>query len=253
MNRDTVQFIRRGVEVVNQAQEHANLPCNRDLQTDTWRHLTALAHESVTQKQEAVRKGDENVANLILCFECVIDSLRRELRMWIHLKEELYDRAWDELVKAQNIAKAAERAHETSEKLAVSEYITRLRTIERIIFPEMVFSSPSMITKTRTCTICEDDYGTCDHIAGEPYWGEFCQVEMGEVLHVDHLAMVTEPADKRARPHSIGRAHEDSDGNVTETDPGQQQDVMTGLPLNEVPERRQAYQIAMGNDNEGNE
>lgn len=248
MDKDTVQFVRRVVEVVNQAREHTNLPCNRGLQTDTWRHLTALAHESVTQKERTVRKGDENIANLILCFECVIDSLRRELRMWIHLKEELYDRAWDELVEAQNIAKAAERAHETSEKLSMSEYVTRLRTIERIVFPKMLFNSPSMITKTRTCTVCWENYDTCDHIAGEPYWGEFCRIEMGEILYVDHLAIVTEPADKRARPHSIGRAHEGKEGNVTETEPGQQQDIMTGLPLSEVPERRQAYQIAMGND-----
>jgi hypothetical protein len=70
-----------------------------------------LLTECKQQKAAAVTAGDEDFANLLLGFECAARCLRSEIEMWLLLKEEKPDEAWDKLVSAQNAAGAAVRAH----------------------------------------------------------------------------------------------------------------------------------------------
>ena len=50
-----------------------------------------------------------------------------------------------------------------------------------------------------TCTICGKDYESddCMHIVGRPYNGEFCQKIVKEIVSVNHVAIVKNPASKR--------------------------------------------------------
>lgn len=231
MSKEVTDFIRRSTTIINHTQENANLTRDKDLQEDGFRHLTALAHEVIEHKQRSINKGNENMANILLCIECIIDANRSELRMWIQLKERLYDDAWNSLISTQNRVKASRRAHEISKKYNIDSYLSKLNSIEQIVFPEQQFNSPALIVLEEWCTICDEKYSKCSHIAGKPYWGEFCSRRMGKIIATDHLAIVDEPESKQARVYVVGK---EGEGSV---------DIMTGLPVSEIPEERGAYRI----------
>ncbi|WP_147437797.1 MULTISPECIES: hypothetical protein [unclassified Halorubrum] len=146
-----------------------------------------------------IYEEDEDAANQNLMFRCMINSLRHELKMWIDLNKKSWDKAWDALVDSQTFAKSAISAHETHDKCNVREYIEKLEKIEETVFPSQNFNSPEIYVEKFTCTICEDDYSDCDHIAGNPYWGRFCQRQAENIMGMRGAALVDNPKDKKAR------------------------------------------------------
>jgi hypothetical protein len=131
-----------------------------------------------------------------------MNALRETLLMWIAIKEGCADDSWDHLVDAQIAARSAVRAHPTGEQyLTFGEW---LHDIEHTIFPSMTFVSSGHTCNKSKCSICNDDYGKCDHLAGRPYGGVFCSQILTEISHVDHVAIVSEPADKHCRFTEVG-------------------------------------------------
>lgn len=158
--------------------------------------LDALLHSATQIKHEMIRRGDEGTANLFLGFECVIGGIRSELLMWILLKRDLPNEAWDRLVAVQMAYLDATRAHR-----GFAHCEQRLRELEEIearIFPPQVFTSAGFVSERLDCSICGERYSKCQHLRGMPYMGEFC-----EIIHrdprSDHVAIVKHPADKRCR------------------------------------------------------
>jgi hypothetical protein len=78
------------------------------------------------------------------------------------------------------------------------QHAQRLEDIETLIFPPQVFVSTGCIVKHQTCSICGSEYGECEHLAGRPYFGEFCAIVAGD-LEVNHVAIVKNAADKGCR------------------------------------------------------
>ena len=77
------------------------------------------------------------------------------------------------------------------------------------------------------CTICEEEYSDCPHIKTYPYDGEFCTVRIEDIVDTDHVAIVDEPADKRARAMITG-----------------ERDTMTNLPIDELDPDRELIRSA---------
>lgn len=158
--------------------------------------LDLLSYNATRIKHEAGRRGDENSANLFLGFECAIGAVRSELMMWILLKRDMPNEAWDRMVAAQMGCLDASRAHN-----GFADCERRLRDLERLegqIFPPQTFVSAGFVAKRLECSICGGRYSKCEHLRGKPYMGRFC-----EVIHRDprgdHVALVETPADKRCR------------------------------------------------------
>lgn len=128
--------------------------------------------------------------------ECVTLALIAELKMWLLLKEENPDDAWDELINAQMAYVDAVRAHSGFNHL--TQHSERLEAIEKLIFPPQVFVSSGIIVKNQECSICGKEYGDCDHLVGRPYMGKFCYI-IARDMSLDHVAIVDHPADKRCR------------------------------------------------------
>ncbi|HMS26195.1 MAG TPA: hypothetical protein PKC80_02325 [Burkholderiaceae bacterium] len=147
-------------------------------------------------KAAAAAAGEEDYANLLLGCECVAAALMAELRMWLLLKEEKPDEAWNELVNAQMSSMDAVRAHKVFAHL--EQHVQKLEAIEKIVFPPQVFVSSGMIVGHQECSICESDYDDCDHLIGIPYMGRFCYI-IARDISLDHVAIVKEPADKHCR------------------------------------------------------
>jgi hypothetical protein len=183
----------------NQLQASHSLACMaRDygLQVSACSNLSALLETVAEGKTVAVTEGNENLANLFLGFECVAQSLRAELTMWILLKDEKPDEAWNSLIVAQKAAAAAAKAHPGF--LHLEHQHARLESIEKLLFPPQVFLSAGWIVGRQECSICAAEYGTCDHLVGKPYMGQLCSIVAKE-LEGDHVAIVKVPSDKRCR------------------------------------------------------
>lgn len=155
--------------------------------------LLVRLHEA---KQIAIASEDEDRANALLGFECVAASLRSELMMWLFLKREEPEKAWDCLVEAQTAAASSVRAHDGFEHNV--HHTERLEAIEQLVFPPQVFTSSGLLVDRQLCSICGQDYDECEHLATFPYMGEFCSI-VAEGLALDHVSLVDEPADKRCR------------------------------------------------------
>ncbi len=158
--------------------------------------LDMLSYNATRIKHEAVRRGEENSANLFLGFECAIGGVRSELLMWILLKRDMPNEAWEQMVAAQMAFLDATRAHK-----GFAHCERKLKDLERLegqIFPPQSFVSAGFVAKRLDCSICGDRYSKCEHLRGKPYMGRFCEVIHRDPVG-DHVALVETPADKRCR------------------------------------------------------
>ncbi len=167
-----------------------------ELQREACETLDAQAKKLANEKAKAITAQDEDLANLLLGCQCVNTSLLAELRMWLLLKDEKPDEAWDQLVIAQDGAIDATRAHPGFLHLSLQN--AKLEAIENLVFPPQVFISSGFLAANQECSICGSEYGECDHLLGKPYMGSFCYI-IARNLSVDHVAIVNSPADKRCR------------------------------------------------------
>ncbi|NHV29378.1 hypothetical protein [Burkholderia sp. D-99] len=188
-----VDYFNAGIE---KAEVFLCLARSSKLQLEQCLALDLLSHNATRAKHEAVRRVDENAANLFLGFECAIGAIRSELMMWILLKRDMPNEAWDRLVAAQMGCLDATRAHS-----GFADCARRLKNLEQLegqIFPPQVFLSAGFVANRLDCSICGERYSKCEHLRGRPYMGQFCEV-VHRKPRGDHVAMVKTPADKRCR------------------------------------------------------
>ncbi|HEX7913905.1 MAG TPA: hypothetical protein VF534_38315 [Paraburkholderia sp.] len=185
---------------IAEAEKFCFLARSSRLQLEQCSALDLLLHNATLNKHEAVRRAEEDHANLFLGFECVIGAIRCELMMWILLKRDKPDEAWEQLVAAQMGCIDATRAH--SGFVHCGQRLKALEQLERQIFPPQVFMSAGFVASRLDCSICGERYSKCDHLRGKPYMGNFCEV-LHHDIRGDHVAMVETPADKRCRVVSV--------------------------------------------------
>ena len=189
-------FIAAFNQAVKDAEIFLFITRDSELQKAACRTLEELLAQIAAEKARAIAQHDENHANLLLGCQCVAKALIAELRMWLLLKEQKPEQAWDELVRAQMASVDAARAHEGFRHL--EEHNGRLEAIEQLVFPAQVFMSSGLIVRVQECSICGGDYEDCEHLAGKPYMGEFCYI-VARDMEFDHAAIVEHPADKTCR------------------------------------------------------
>jgi hypothetical protein len=183
--------------------EHANeaaclifLARDRGLQEASRARMLEVEQTINAARLEAASEGDERAANFLLGLQCAARGLASELQVYLLLKKEEPEAAWDALIDTQDALAGALRAGPDFGHLEKSA--RRARELEGYLFPPQMFLSAGMIVRKQVCTICGQDYSECDHIAGMPYCGEFCAVRLTEV-EADHVAIVEEPANRRCR------------------------------------------------------
>ena len=198
MSDATPSFVDSFNATVRAAGVLLSITRNSRLQQDAVERLLAFGVSVASEKAEAINQENEDYANLLLGCECVTLALVAELRMWLFLKDDKPDVAWDELITAQMASVDALRAHPKFAHL--SENNKKLEAIEKLIFPPQEFLSAGMIVGKQECSICGLEYGDCDHLAGRPYMGRLCYILAKDLL-LDHFSIVKCPANKRCRIH----------------------------------------------------
>ncbi len=174
-----------------------------ELQLEQCARLENLIHFALLNKKKAVEHGDEDIANLFLGYQCAAGAVLSEIRMWILLKFDKPNEAWDQYVAAQMAMVDACRAHKGFQH--GGEISIRLKKIEELIFPKQNFVSAGFTAKHQICSICKLKYSTCVHLRHKAYWGELCDI-LHKGIVGDHLALVDFPADRRCRITSINTA-----------------------------------------------
>ena len=196
MNRRESEFVLSINAIIEEVERLHWIVRDKELQRGACGRLEDKVAEILKEKHSAVQRQDEDYANCLLGCECTARAVLAELRMWMLLKEEQPDDAWTELVNAQSLVLGAMRAHRGFSHLA--PLIERLDVIERVIFPQQVFVSAGLTVRKQNCSVCGEEYGDCEHLAGMPYMGRFCSIVAGD-FEANHVAIVDRPADKRCR------------------------------------------------------
>ena len=189
-------FLTEFNEAVKETEVFLSIARASELQQAALEALEQLIPKIAEEKARAVKDKNEDYANMLLGCECVAAVLIAELKMWILLKQEKPDAAWDHLVSAQQASLSAVRAHDGFSHLAFHRQ--RLEVIEQIVFPPQVFLSVGLITKRQECSVCGCEYEDCEHLAGKPYMGQFCSIVVHET-ELQEASIVEYPADKRCR------------------------------------------------------
>lgn len=167
------------------------------MQENSCHRLAEFLERIARLKRDAVREKEEDLANILLGFECATHFLRSSIEMWVLLKKEQFDKAWEALVNAQMAVSDAVRAHKGFAHLSV--YAERLSFVEETLFPPQLFTSPGLIVKSRKCSICLEEYGECCHLVGKPYMGQLCCAITTDIERIDHIAIVSNPSKKIMR------------------------------------------------------
>ena len=180
------------------ADAHAMCCITRDaqLQSEAIDSMLELQSRLSSFKTASVEQGKEDIANSLLGYECATQTLISELRMYLLLKQERPDDAWDELINAQVAAQGAIRAHSGFSHL--EHRVRQLELIEKLVFPPQVYLSVGVTLDEVECSICNASYHECDHVKGRPYMGELCGLIITKAS-LNEVSFVEEPADKRCR------------------------------------------------------
>ena len=202
MTNAVPSFIQSLNKRVKEIQPLLYITRDVELQQGAIESLAQFAVEVADEKAISIKSNQEEYANALLGCECIIGALQAELRMWILLKQEEPDKAWDQLIAAQIACMAAARAHDGFGG-ASSQLWRRLDRLEHLMFPPQTFMSSGLILEEFHCSICEEDYEDCSHIRGLPYMGQFCRVVITKAK-VDHVSLVDSPKDKRCRVLLVG-------------------------------------------------
>ena len=144
----------------------------------------------------AIQAQEERNANALLGLAMVVAALGSELNVYLLLKSDQPEAAWNNLIDAQEQTLAAGRATDALTNLQAK--FEHLRTLEDHLFPPQTFVSSGLIAGRQLCSICRADYAACDHLVGRAYMGRFCSLSL-EDIRLDHIALVEQPADRRCR------------------------------------------------------
>ena len=192
----SVISIEEVIETINSVKKYSFLTRGEEFQKDAITSLDKAKKKASDVKKHVISQENEKEANRILSIEEFIKALINELKVWIALKNDDPDTAWDHLVKAQTAYRYSIRANNNNEH--TSERLKRLLILEEVIFPPQIFTSPGTIVLESRCSICNDDFSKCNHLKGMPYMGEFCTREITKARLLE-TSIVSKPANKHCR------------------------------------------------------
>jgi hypothetical protein len=175
--------------------------CGHELQTEQQHRVHAFLQRLEKYRQEAIAAQDEEAANAAFVALCIVEGLLNHLQLWLLLKADRMEEAWDQLVEAQGSVQIALQFVQSE---LLQHWYMELLALENLLFPPQQFVSSSHTFAYAECTICHKVYGECDHVAGRLYMGELCRKQVHEMTP-NHVALVDDPRDKGCRWTKVKR------------------------------------------------
>lgn len=195
---DLDNFLKKYNSIVSKAQSKAIFVRGIELQKKEIDYLDSLLTKIQRVKRKSIKENNNKKSNFLLCLELCIEAVKNELLLIIALKEDKPDFAWECLITAQNSISLSIRNHPFNGDYLLG-YAQRLYLYEQTLFPNMMFASRGCVVGKSECSICNRKYGDCNHIKGYAYMGEICAEIINEIISIDEISLVENPADKRCR------------------------------------------------------
>jgi hypothetical protein len=145
-----------------------------EFQKTSVQELDAFMKKLLELKEKMIETKDEESANILLSFEFLLWTYIYEFKMWICLKEDKINDAWEALVQAESYLSSSFKASDIVVDFGAENYTAKLHLLEHLLFPPQTFTSITAVAEKAECSICGQEYGKCDHLIGKAYMGRFC-------------------------------------------------------------------------------
>jgi len=195
---DLNEFIKKYNGILQIIQSEAIFVRGIELQKEKILIVDELLSELVLLREKAIAEQIEDKANFLLCLQFACEAMKNELLLIVSLKEDVAAKAWDYLCDAQNLISLSIINNPFKGDYLIG-YAQRLHLYEILLFPKMKFASRGCIVGRTECSICGQTYGDCEHIKGHFYMGKLCGEIVQEVISLEEISLVDNPADKRCR------------------------------------------------------
>lgn len=195
---DLNEFIKKYNSSLQTIQSEAIFVRGIELQKEKLSLVDELISEVILLKEEAIIEQIEDKANFLLCLQFACEAMKNELHLIIALKEDEAAKAWDYLIDAQNLVWLSIRNNPFKGEY-LTGYAQRLHLYEILLFPQTKLASRGCIVGKTECSICNQPYGDCEHIKGHFYMGKLCNEIIQELISLEEISLVDNPADKKCR------------------------------------------------------
>lgn len=127
-----------------------------------------------------------------------VKLLNNYVSYWKLLLSDKYSESWSTLQDVQSQLRIIYRFTEEPRPPILSHIERQCGELEKL-YPYRVFFSSGIIKEDVECSICGKsiDSFECEHIAGELYRGRRAYGIVKQIKQLDHVSIVTNPADKR--------------------------------------------------------
>ena len=194
--------------IVNQIEQA--LKSIQSLKFDEATSLLTSIYDTISGKVSSLGSNEpDETSNECFILSEFINLLLDYTSFWALVVSEKYSDSWSKLQDVQSRLRVIYRFTE-KEKLPLLSHIEKQCGSLEILFPYSMFLSVGILNEEVECSICGKsiDSFDCEHIAGELYRGKMARGIVKKIKEVDHVSLVTNPADKRCTVQVLDNAPE---------------------------------------------
>ena len=147
---------------------------------------------------DAFDNTDERATNDLFLLKTNIKLLDCYKRFWGKIVQQEFSDSWNFLQDGLDLLRILKKFLIEDAYKRVSFVEHQFKELE-LLYPYKLFLSVSATYKLAECNLCGKDIDSfeCEHQRGELYWGKLAHGIIHTVEQLDHVALVTNPADKR--------------------------------------------------------
>jgi hypothetical protein len=154
----------------------------------------AEMHRIVAKEQEATTEADEAYLNDLYVLDKYVCFLATYGELWQKIINQEFADSWCSLQDALGLLRLLKRFS----TIDINFFESQLTELEQV-YPYNVFFSSGMVVAGLECSLCgfDIDSDECLHLRGQLYRGRMATAVVQKILRLDHVGLVTHPADKR--------------------------------------------------------
>lgn len=141
--------------------------------------------------------GDD-VLNELYVLKTIPNILENYAKYWESITESRLKESWQHLQDCLSCLRLLKRFSPKESTTIVDFHESQLIELEKL-YPYKMFASVGMLADGFECSICGKDIDSleCEHIRGELYRGTMAVAVAKGIRQLNHVALVSNPADKR--------------------------------------------------------
>lgn len=186
----------KGQPRIKKALDFLNL-----LHLETSKDEIAQFNQALLQMEAESRFARDEVHNELYILKRCVGLLTSYLELWDRIVNKEFASSWDSLQDCLDSLRTLKRFLSANGYEPLKCFEIQLRELEKL-YPYGLFFSIAATVDSFECSICGEDIDSfdCSHLRGELYRGQIAYGIARNISALDHVAVVTNPADKRCVP-----------------------------------------------------